>query len=211
MLEQSQEKRMQRLILGPMVAAAVVPSTATTFAQVTPQGTPALTPEQRATIRIVVTERLGTEMRDTLPDRLSNAVEAISSLTPEQRAKIRSVIQSRLGDDIKQGLADKLSDRVADRLGNVPIPTATPVSPEQRAAIRAAINERLNEELRDRLADRLADDASKLANLSPEQRALVLAAVRARLADEVRDRIGDRLAEEIGDKLAARSVGSGAK
>src|SRR5262249_35800642 len=122
---------MQRLILPIVAAATMLVGSSTTFAQ---QAGPALTPDQQATIRIVITERLSSEMQGTLPERLAEAVATINSLSPDQRAKIRAIIQSRLGDDVRDGMVDKLSERLADRLGNVPIPNAGTLSPEQRAA-----------------------------------------------------------------------------
>ena len=125
----------------------------------------------------------------------------MSSLTPDQRAKIRGFIQSRLSEDVKEGLPDKLSERLAERVGNVQLPSAATASHESQTAIREAINERLAGDLPEQLADRLTDGASKLANLSSEQRVLVLAGIRGKLADEVRGRLGDQLAEVIGAAL----------
>jgi hypothetical protein len=197
-------KQMNRLILGSAAIAALTLSVATVSAQ--------LNSEQRTAIRIVIVERLTEEMQNRLPDGLAEAAAGLSTLTPDQRGAVRSAIKARLGDDVRDGLPERLSETLADRLGiTVQEPRAAKLTPEQRAAIRNVINERLGEDMRERLADRLADAAAALAALSPEQRATVLGAVRARLADEVKGPIGDRLAEEIGQKLADRTAGSGAK
>jgi hypothetical protein len=200
-----QEKHMNRLILSSVaVAALTLSSVATVSAQ--------LSLEQRSAVRIIIVEQLTDEMQNRLPGRIAEAAAALSTLTPDQRAKIGSAIRARLGDDVREGLPERLSEALADGLGKtVQGPREAKLTPEQRAAIRNQINERLGEDMREKLADRLADAAAALAALSPEQRATVLNAVRARLADEVRGPIGERLADAIGQKLADRTVGSGAK
>jgi hypothetical protein len=204
---------MSRSILGSVAAAALMLSVATASAQTSPDtgGAAALTPEQRAAIRMVIAERLKSEMSQ-LPDRLSQAADTLSQLTPEQRTAIRAAIRARLTDDTRGGLPAALGERLADRLGiEVQVSPGGAFSPDQLTKLRNAIHARLAEEMRERLADRLADAAATLASLSPEQRAQVLAAVSARLGDEVKDRLGQTLAEEISEKLADKTVGSGDK
>ena len=204
---------MSRSILGSVAAAALMLSVATASAQTSPGtgGTAALSPEQRAAIRIVIAERLKSEMSQ-LPDRVAQAADTLSQLTPEQRTAVRAAIRARLTDDAREGLPATLGERVADRLGiEVQLPPGGAFSPDQLTKLRNAIHARLAEEMRERLADRLADAAATLASLSPDQRAQVLAAVSARLGDEVKDRLGHTLAEEISEKLADKTVGSGAK
>jgi len=204
---------MNKSIVGSAAAAAVFAlGIATASAQLDPKGSgaAALSPAQRSAIRVVIVERLTDEMGNNLPERLSEAVGALSELTPDQRAVIRGAIKARLGEEIREGLPQKLSEGLADRLGNeVQIPRGAAATPEQRAAIRAAIAARLAEQMQEGMPDRLAAAAATLASLSPEQRQAVLGAVRAKLAAEVKERISNRLGEEVGDKLSDKTVGSG--
>ncbi len=205
---------MKRSILGSIAAAALMLSVATASAQQSPQtsGATAPSPDLRTAIRVIIMERLTSEMQGNLPDRLSEVADTLSQLTPEQRIAIRAAIRARLTDDAREGLPAALSERLAERLGiEVQLPPGAAISPERLAKIRSAIQARLGEEMRERIADRLADAAATLASLSPEQRAQVLAAVTARLGDEVKDRLGQTLAEEIGQKISDKTVGSGAK
>jgi hypothetical protein len=206
---------MKRSMLGSAAAAALLLSVATAVAQLNPQtsGATAQSGDLRNAIRVIIMERLASEMQGgDLQERLSQVADTISQLTPEQRTAIRAAIRARLTDDAREGIPAALGERLADRLGiEVQLPPGATPSPDHLAKIRAAIHERLAEEMRERIADRLADAAATLASLSPEQRAQVLAAVRTRLGDEVKDRLGHTLAEEVGQKLSDKTVGSGAK
>jgi len=204
---------MKKTILGSIAAAALTLSVTMASAQLSPQNDPAaVSPDPRTAIRVIIMERLSSEMQGDLQERLAQAADTLSQLSPEQRTAIRAAIRARLADDAREGVPAALSERLADRLGTeVQLPPGGAFSPDQLTKLRDAIHARLAEEMRERIADRLADAAATLASLSPEQRAQVLAAVSARLGDEVKDRLGQTLAEEIGQKLSDRTVGSGAK
>ncbi len=110
---------MHRLILNAVAVAALMLSIPTASAQVSPgaDAVAALSPEQRTALRTAIAERLADEMRNRLPERLSEAAAGESSLTPEQRTAVRSAIRARLADDVREGLAEKLSAKLSERLG----------------------------------------------------------------------------------------------
>jgi Arc/MetJ family transcription regulator len=140
-------------------------------------GTVMLTPEQRATVRSMVKERLPDELREKLADRLA---ERLEMLTPEQRNAVRAAIKERLAVEVREGLSDRLAERIGDLRESSPASSVgsgdfraalaerlATLTPEQRAAVRSMIRERLPDEMREKLADRLAE---RLEMLTPEQR-----------------------------------------
>ena len=175
-----------------------------------------LTPEQRATVRSMVKERLPDELREKLADRLA---ERLEMLTPEQRNAVRAAIKERLAVEVREGLSDRLAERIGDLRESSPASSLgsgdfraglaerlATLTPEQRAAVRSTIRERLPDEMREKLADRLAE---RLEMLTPEQRNAVKAALKARLAAEVRDGLSDRLSEKISVLMERTRAGIG--
>ena len=82
-----------------------------------------LTPDQRAAIRSAIKARLGEEIQDGLPQKLSEGLAARLGNDvqmprgggghAEQRAAIRAAIAARLGEDMQEGMADRLADAAA--------------------------------------------------------------------------------------------------